>query len=153
VQKKTAEEDGEVQLLEQKCKLFFSEASGGKVHTTVCVAFVLVCAHQSARPDTCAPLCALCGVQDSAWASRGFGNLQLRRPVDASAGGSARLLVRNDTGKLMLNAKLYKGIKVRLQGKSVCTTLFNAVPLASGEAPEGVPDDAQKISPVQTCAC
>jgi hypothetical protein len=31
VHKKTAEEDGEVQLMEQKCKLFFSEAAGGKV--------------------------------------------------------------------------------------------------------------------------
>jgi hypothetical protein len=97
-------------------------------------------------------VCALCALQDSAWASRGFGNLQLRRPGDVSAGGSARLLVRNDTGKLMLNAKLYKGIKVRLQGKSVCTTLFNAVQPAGGAATEGGADDAQKSQPIQTCA-
>lgn len=75
-------------------------------------------------------------MQENAWTPRGFGTLQLRRPLDASAGGSARILMRNDTGKPMLNAKLWKGMKVtQLQGKSVCATLFNTTAQPGQEAP------------------
>jgi hypothetical protein len=87
-------------------------------------------------------------VQEAGWASRGLGDLQLRRPLDAGAGGSARLLMRNDTGKLMLNAKLYAAMKiVQLQGKGVCTNLFNAVQAAGAE--EGASGAAPKETP--TC--
>ena len=66
--------------------------------------------------------------QDATWSNRGLGSLQLRRPPT----GSARLLLRNNTGKPMLNAKLYASLKVQLRdAKSACMTLLNAVPGAA----------------------
>ena len=67
------------------------------------------------------------------WASRGTGLLQLRRP---KAGGSARLVMRNETGKLWLNANLYAGLKTVQNGKAVILSLHNAV--EEGAAPEKV---------------
>ena len=83
--------------------------------------------------------------QEAGWSGRGIATLQLRRPLDAATGGSARLLLRNDTGKPVLNAKLYTGMKVMLmQGKSVCATLFNTV----GEATA-----SSKATPTCVPAC
>jgi hypothetical protein len=82
-----------------------------------------------------------------------MGNLQLRRPLDANASASARLILRNDTGKAMLNAKLYAGMKLVVKdGKSVCTTVFNTVApstTTTGEAEPAAADASSK--PVMTC--
>jgi len=92
--------------------------------------------------------------QDNTWAVRGMGNLQLRCPLDAGAAGSARLILRNDTGKAMLNAKLYAGMKVVVkEGKSVCTTVFNTVApsvAVAGDAEPAAPAEAPSKA-VMTC--
>ena len=61
------------------------------------------------------------------WANHGVGNLQLRRPQSAPTGsGRARLVMYNQAGKLVLNAKLYAGMKVRhVDDKSVALLLVN----------------------------
>ncbi len=90
--------------------------------------------------------------QESGWSARGMGNLQLRRPLDASAGGSARLLMRNDTGKPMLNARLYAGMKVSLiQGKSVCANLFNTVQPVVAATEGGAAAEAPQSTAIPTC--
>ena len=94
--------------------------------------------------------------QDNTWSVRGMGNLQLRRPLDASAGGSARLILRNETGKAMLNAKLYAGMKLHLkEGKGVCTTVFNSVAPSAAAAGEGGASAQAETpnKPVMTCVC
>ncbi len=137
--KRSAEDDGEVVLFEQKCKLFFNESKARLQTAALCG-----CCAPLPRTLTTAPG----RMQEAGWASRGLGDLQLRRPLDAGAGGSARLLMRNDAGKLMLNAKLYAAMKiVQLQGKSVCTNLFNTVQAAGAE--EGAAGAAPKETP--TC--
>ena len=81
-----------------------------------------------------------------------MGNLQLRRPLDASAGGSARLLMRNDTGKPMLNARLYAGMKVSLiQGKSVCANLFTTVQPVAAATEGGAAAEAPQSTAIPTC--
>lgn len=65
-------------------------------------------------------------LQSGSWSERGVGRLQLRCPLVPSGATSARLLVRNDTGKLLLNAKLYAGLKVTKKPKCVVVQLFNA---------------------------
>ena len=135
VHKSAAEDDGEQVLFEAKSKLFFR----GEVTPAGCAANMLM-------------LTALCCTsQDNAWSARGMGNLQLRRPLDTAAGASARLILRNDTGKAMLNAKLYSGMKVVIkEGKSVCTTVFNVVaPSAPVATPEAADKPAQPAPPAE----
>lgn len=76
--------------------------------------------------------------QGDAWSERGVCNLQLRRP-QADATGSPRLLCRNDTGKLTLNAKVYAGLKVQVKQKSVLMKLANALPADDGAQAADVP--------------
>ena len=85
--------------------------------------------------------------QSNGWSTRGMGTLQLRRPLDASAGASARLILRNDnTGKAMLNAKLYSGMKLVIkEGKSICTSVFNVVAPAAPVG--GAAEDSQAAAP------
>ena len=143
VHKSSAEDDGEQVLFESKCKLFFRDSGDGQVMRTG----VANRAYAHLRPG------ADC-LSQATWSPRGVGTLQLRRPLDASAAASARLIVRNDTGKAMLNAKLYAGMKVVVkEGKSVCTTVFNTVvpsTTATGEAEPAAPPDASS-KPVMTC--
>ena len=143
--KSSAEDDGEQVLFEAKSKLFFRGevtpvGSAADLHLLTASSF---------------------SSQDNAWSTRGMGNLQLRRPLDTTAGASARLILRNDTGKAMLNAKLYAGMKVVIkEGKSVCTTVFNVVapsaPVATPEAADkpaqpAAPADPATPKPVMTC--
>ena len=60
---------------------------------------------------------------NSSWSERGVGTLLLQRPTD---GGAARLVMRNDTGKLMLNASLYRGIKPLLRQRGIVLGLHVA---------------------------
>lgn len=135
VHKSSAEDDGEQVAFESKCKLFFR----GQVGPAGSVSSVFTTGTKRVAVSS----------QDNAWSPRGMGNLQLRRPLDASAAASARLILRNDTGKAMLNAKLYSGMKLIMKdGKSLCTTVFNSV-APSATTGEAEPDASSK--PVMTC--
>lgn len=78
------------------------------------------------------------------WVNKGVGNLQLRRPKDAPTGSPGpRLLLYNQAGKLVLNAKLYAGMKVKnADDKGIALVLVNGAQSGS----EGVTD----MQPVQT---
>lgn len=63
---------------------------------------------------------------DGGWSERGVVRLQLRRPLAEGAPGCARLLARNDTGKLLLNATLYAGLKTTAKARGCVAKLVNA---------------------------
>ncbi len=136
LEKRSAEDDGEQVLYEGKCKVFFKKARPQPTapHRT----------HGSQVADTCT------GLQDNGWSERGLGSLQLRRQKDGAHG--ARLLVRNDTGKLMLNANLYPGLKVMLKDKNLIMSLVNFVEQSSQPGKEGEAPSEPANQLVLTCA-
>lgn len=61
------------------------------------------------------------------WKDKGTGQLFIKREEGASKGtkeSKPRILVRNDVGRIMLNASLYSGIKTNLQ-KNAIVTIFH----------------------------
>jgi hypothetical protein len=79
------------------------------------------------------------------WVNTGLGNLQLRRPQGVPTGApGARLVMYNQTGKLVLNAKLYANMKAKHVDKGVVVLLVNgAAQAASGD------DQAAASKPTQ----
>lgn len=73
--------------------------------------------------------------KEGGWSERGVGNLQLRRSTQGPR--AARLLVRNDTGKLTLNASLYPTLKVSVKSKGLLMNLLNGVQPEGQAAAEG----------------
>ncbi len=64
------------------------------------------------------------------WADKGTHPLQLLRNKDSN---SARLLMRNQIGKVVLNAALYKGLSVKAhESKGKKTGVLLSLPIDSG---------------------
>lgn len=60
--------------------------------------------------------------EEGEWATRGVGYLSLR--TSASDPNASRLVFRTEAGKVLLNARLYRGLKAKLQDKSVVLVLY-----------------------------
>ena len=71
-----------------------------------------------------------------AWSSLGVGVVSLDRPNKGD--GSPFLVFRNEAGKVLLRAGLYKNMKVMRKGKTASMALFPAKELGESEA-EGSP--------------
>jgi len=67
---------------------------------------------------------------DGAWSERGVSMLQVKKPREG--GGAARLLMRSETGKLWLNANVYRRAALR----AACAHL-----IPSPQRPEGCAED------------
>ena len=60
--------------------------------------------------------------ENQAWKDRGVGQLTIIR-----GSGQTYLVLRNATGKPMLNASLYKDMKVQVKSKALVMTLFDTI--------------------------
>ena len=83
------------------------------------------------KEDTAAEANAKVYVMDGGWKDICKGTLLVRVDKEPGANGvkGARLVMRNDTGKVKLNARLYPGLKAR--------ALRSAGPMCVGAAPDG----------------
>ena len=83
------------------------------------------------KEDTAAEANAKVYVMDGGWKDICKGTLLVRVDKEPGANGvkGARLVMRNDTGKVKLNARLYPGLKAR--------ALRSAGPICVGVAPDG----------------
>lgn len=69
--------------------------------------------------------------EEGEWATRGVGYLSLR--TSTSDPNASRLVFRTEAGKVLLNARIYRGIKAKVQDKSVVMVLY----VAEGEGETG----------------
>lgn len=62
--------------------------------------------------------------EEGEWATRGVGYLSLR--TSTSDPNASRLVFRTEAGKVLLNARIYRGLKAKVQDKSVVMVLYVA---------------------------
>jgi hypothetical protein len=69
-------------------------------------------------------------IKDKKWKDRGLGTLTLRKATDPEASKTPYLVFTTDSGRVLVNAPLVKGIRPTLMTKqpsSVIMCLFNAI--------------------------
>lgn len=82
---------------------------------------------------------------DKPWKDMGMGQLCIKCKEDVKRGtkeAKAKVVVRNDVGKVLLNALLYPNIRLNMQ-KNTITTIFHT---ADGEPPGGETDGERRDS-------
>ncbi|KAL6651227.1 hypothetical protein ACP70R_010152 [Stipagrostis hirtigluma subsp. patula] len=73
------------------------------------------------------------------WKDIGVGQLSIRTKegaAKASKESTPTIIIRNDVGKILLNALIYKGIKMHVQ-KNTVTSIFHTSDAQSGESADG----------------
>lgn len=83
--------------------------------------------------------------EEKSWKDMGMGQLYIKCKENVKRGtkeAKATIVIRNDVGKVVLNALLYPNIKLSMQPKSI-TTIFHT---ADGEPPGGEGDGEKRES-------